>query len=278
MTKEDNLKALLQGEKFFFSNPLEIFLDKTRAGAYTRTFQKEKRLLDRISLDSLQEYYTQMLKELTMRNNRDGLFLQKKQNAKSLLTKRNAVIDLEDVSVEESEGSFQSISDISIEKYLSDISEGETHYASAGEENFQKIEIGDIDEEIQENRRLEAQKAMTLEALKSKKQPEKELPEPIMTSQASQSSKAQKATKNVVTIKANPREWVEQYRQQERERYANPTKPWTYVCYDDAKAIVAPVAKKISMAQNSKPREHFLLKADRPSYITILCLVRDAAA
>ena len=30
--------------------------------------------------------------------------------------------------------------------------------------------------------------------------------------------------------------------------------------------------------QNSKPREHFLLKAERPSYITILCLVRDAAA
>jgi nuclear factor related to kappa-B-binding protein len=40
--------------------------------------------------------------------------------------------------------------------------------------------------------------------------------------------------------------------------------------------VVAPVCKKNAL--NSKPREHFLLKTERPSYITILCLVRDAAA
>ena len=40
--------------------------------------------------------------------------------------------------------------------------------------------------------------------------------------------------------------------------------------------VVAPVCKK--SAVNSKAREHYLLKTERPSYITILCLVRDAAA
>lgn len=41
---------------------------------------------------------------------------------------------------------------------------------------------------------------------------------------------------------------------------------------------VAPVAKRISCISVAKPREHVLLKPDRPSHVTILCLVRDAAA
>ena len=43
------------------------------------------------------------------------------------------------------------------------------------------------------------------------------------------------------------------------------------------RVIVAPVAKKLTTV-GAKPREHFLLKQERPSYITIQCLVRDAAA
>jgi len=74
------------------------------------------------------------------------------------------------------------------------------------------------------------------------------------------------------------KDWAERYREQETDRYNNPTRPWVFQLAGGGSAIVAPVAKKISTAQNSKPREHFLLKADRPSYITILCLVRDAAA
>ena len=41
--------------------------------------------------------------------------------------------------------------------------------------------------------------------------------------------------------------------------------------------MVAPVCKK--PADNLvKPRDHFLLKAERPAFITLLCLVRDSAA
>ena len=38
------------------------------------------------------------------------------------------------------------------------------------------------------------------------------------------------------------------------------------------------MAKKVSTISAAKPREHVLLKPDRPSHVTILCLVRDAAA
>ena len=38
------------------------------------------------------------------------------------------------------------------------------------------------------------------------------------------------------------------------------------------------MAKKITISLASKPREHPLLKNDRLPYITILSLVRDAAA
>ena len=50
-----------------------------------------------------------------------------------------------------------------------------------------------------------------------------------------------------------------------------------YTLLNGKKAVVAPLIKK-NKANNSKARDHALLKQDRPSYITILSLVRDAAA
>jgi nuclear factor related to kappa-B-binding protein len=40
---------------------------------------------------------------------------------------------------------------------------------------------------------------------------------------------------------------------------------------------VAPVCKK-NTDNPVKPRDHYLLRSERPAYITLLCLVRDAAA
>lgn len=268
---------MLSGERFFASNPLQLFLEKARSGVFTRSFQKEKQIEDRLAIDALHKYYTDIANDLAERAAFRGTTGQKRRIFKKLLIKRNTAVDLEELSLDESDESLETFSQISLEKCLSDISDGETQYASADEETVQKVEVGDMDDDLIENRKIEAQKALNLEALKSKKQ-EKESVEQQPPSNNSQQSKQQKVTKNIVTIKANPKEWVEQYRQQERDRYSNPTRPWTYLCFDGAPAIVAPVAKKISTAQNSKPREHFLLKADRPSYITILCLVRDAAA
>lgn len=49
----------------------------------------------------------------------------------------------------------------------------------------------------------------------------------------------------VSNYKSTP-EWVERYREQERERYRNPTKSWMYELVDGQKVIVAPVAKKMT--------------------------------
>ena len=70
---------------------------------------------------------------------------------------------------------------------------------------------------------------------------------------------------------------MDSYRKQEFLRYSNPTKPWFYTCEDSRKVTVAPVAKKMSVL-TGKPRDHPLLKIERPACVTILTLVRDAAA
>ena len=86
-----------------------------------------------------------------------------------------------------------------------------------------------------------------------------------------------KLYKNQVTIKPRSEEWINEYRQQEFARYSNPTRPWIYYNEDTTTSIVAPVSKK-SFNVSSKPREHIMLKNDRPACITILCLARDAAS
>ena len=82
-----------------------------------------------------------------------------------------------------------------------------------------------------------------------------------------------------ITLPARPRnnDWVDNYRRQEYQRYSNPTKPWVYTCEDGRKVTVAPVAKKVSVV-SGKPRDHPLLKIERPACVTILTIVRDAAA
>lgn len=70
--------------------------------------------------------------------------------------------------------------------------------------------------------------------------------------------------------------WLENYRGQEKERYQNPQLFWCYHLENNAKVCVAPLGKRDN--DKSKPREHVLLKKERPASITILSLVRDAAA
>lgn len=83
--------------------------------------------------------------------------------------------------------------------------------------------------------------------------------------------------KNQLTIKMSSMEWIENYRRQETERYKNPTQPWSYQLEDSSFTVVAPVSKKIASV-NIKPRDHQCLKPDRPGYLTLLSLTRDAAA
>jgi hypothetical protein len=90
--------------------------------------------------------------------------------------------------------------------------------------------------------------------------------------------KNMKINKNQLTIRTRTKEDIKEYQRQELERYKNPHLPWEYINPDKSKSIVAPVLKKMPSSLSSKPREHAMLKQDRPSYVTILCLARDAAA
>jgi hypothetical protein len=86
-----------------------------------------------------------------------------------------------------------------------------------------------------------------------------------------------KKNKNLVTIKPRSPEEVKNFQKQEQERYKNPSLPWEYTLSNGCKCVVAPLFKK-NKPNPTKAREHPLLKPNRPSYITILSLVRDAAS
>jgi hypothetical protein len=86
-----------------------------------------------------------------------------------------------------------------------------------------------------------------------------------------------KKNKIQITIKPHSKEEVEYFRKQEIERYKNPHLPWEYKSLNGNRAIVAPVFKK-SKTIIAKARDHKLFKDDKPPYITILSVVRDAAA
>jgi hypothetical protein len=81
--------------------------------------------------------------------------------------------------------------------------------------------------------------------------------------------------KGGVTINPTPPHLVEEFRQQERERFKNCDKPFVYV-QDGVKSVVSPV--KGTPATQGKARDHPLLKPDRPSAATVLALARDAAS
>ncbi len=87
-----------------------------------------------------------------------------------------------------------------------------------------------------------------------------------------------KINKNQLTIRHRTKEEILEFQSQELERYKKPHLPWKYIHPDGSSSVVAPVQKKIPTLGQTKPRDHVLLKADRPSYVTILCLARDAAA
>ena len=86
-----------------------------------------------------------------------------------------------------------------------------------------------------------------------------------------------KKNKIQITIKQRTKEEVQNFRKQEKIRYENPLKPWEYTLSNGNIAIVAPLLSNQKQLI-SKARDHELLKAERPPYITLLSLVRDAAA
>lgn len=82
--------------------------------------------------------------------------------------------------------------------------------------------------------------------------------------------------KNLLSVTKATAEELKEFHRQEEERYKNPTKPFEYTLRFGEMRKVAPVWKKGD--GSTKAREHTLLKTDRPPCVTLLSLVRDAAA
>ncbi|XP_077212992.1 uncharacterized protein LOC143880483 [Tasmannia lanceolata] len=86
-----------------------------------------------------------------------------------------------------------------------------------------------------------------------------------------------RAQKSLNTISPSSDEVREYFRREELLRYSIPDRAFSYTALDGKKSIVAPL-RRCGGKPTSKARDHFMLKPDRPPHVTILCIVRDAAA
>ncbi|PIM99942.1 R-kappa-B [Handroanthus impetiginosus] len=86
-----------------------------------------------------------------------------------------------------------------------------------------------------------------------------------------------RAQKSLSTISPSSEEVKAYFRREEVLRYLIPDRAFSYTAVDGRKSIVAPL-RRCGGKPTSKARDHFMLKRDRPPHVTILCLVRDAAA
>ncbi|RWW55078.1 hypothetical protein BHE74_00038301, partial [Ensete ventricosum] len=89
--------------------------------------------------------------------------------------------------------------------------------------------------------------------------------------------KGLRAQRSLNTINPSSVEVREYFRREEFLRYSIPDRAFFYTAADGKKSIVAPL-RRGGGKPTSKARGHFMLKHNRPPHITILCLVRDAAA
>ncbi|XP_055380378.1 nuclear factor related to kappa-B-binding protein [Condylostylus longicornis] len=80
------------------------------------------------------------------------------------------------------------------------------------------------------------------------------------------------------TVQPANAEEIEEFRVQERQRFENPHKAFTYRMYG-YESVVGPVKGVYTqILALTKARGHNMLTADRPNFVTILTLVRDATA
>lgn len=287
---EKILKWLFSAEQ---PNPMDEFLKKLHAGQFSHTKQQQIKLQKQLYNHSILEHFENLYEELKEK-------LEDTTTQKNYLYKRKNSQFLEDLFTEESDRDKQSVSALSLENSFSELSQGYSTPISINDDpiiaSFSK-KNHEMNLTLQENRIMEARKTM-FEGSKNKRTPVPETDS--IQSQKIIANGGNKANVTVGGVNGKPtnatttptigsngkkatkpvtsKEWIDNYRSQEAERYSNPLRPYTYLCQDGSKGIVAPVSKKISFASATKPRDHFLLKTERPPYITILCLVRDAAS
>lgn len=83
--------------------------------------------------------------------------------------------------------------------------------------------------------------------------------------------------KSLITISPSSDQVKTYFREEEIVRYLIPERAFSYTALDGRKSMVAPL-RLCSGKPSGKARDHFMLKKTRPPYVTVLGLVRDAAA
>eukprot|EP00897_Mesotaenium_endlicherianum_P010951 jgi/Mesen1/9885/ME000070S09175 len=90
-------------------------------------------------------------------------------------------------------------------------------------------------------------------------------------------SAAQLLQRSQLTLPQLPGDAKLQFQREERLRYGRPDVAFRYTAVDGGRSTVAPI-RRMSSKATAKARDHAMLKASRPAHVTVLCLVRDAAA
>ena len=85
-----------------------------------------------------------------------------------------------------------------------------------------------------------------------------------------------RSQKAALTLPPGSAEQLAFFQREEAMRYSSPDMAWVYTLRDGSQSSVSPIGKKSSAV--GKAREHFLLRPERPPSVTLLALVRDAAA
>lgn len=102
-------------------------------------------------------------------------------------------------------------------------------------------------------------------------------PIPASTLDEKERFKDLKTQKNPTTISESSDEQRAYFRKEEYLRYSLPDRAFSYIAFDGKKSSVAPITRGGGKPA-SKARDHYMLKLDRPPYVTVRCVVRDAAA
>ncbi|KAL6987509.1 hypothetical protein U1Q18_013253 [Sarracenia purpurea var. burkii] len=86
-----------------------------------------------------------------------------------------------------------------------------------------------------------------------------------------------RSQRSLTTISPSSDEVRTYFRREETLRYLVPERAFSYTALDGRKSTVAPL-RRCGGNPSARARDHFMLKTNRPPHVTVLCLVRDAAA
>jgi len=233
-----------------YKPPVEIFKTMLSRNYFNQTYQRH---LDRLKLDGVEEYiniFENTLNHIEKSNEKYSSQLMAKDN--------DNFSETEMAQIEYYLNFDENVVNFETNSYLA--SSGYTTLNSDDEKESSMTEIF-------------REQTMEIESIKHNEA------EPALDGSLSDERfRNLKMNKNQLTIRPRLKEELKEFQNQEFERYKFPHLPWSYTNQDDSVSVVCPVQKKVPTGTVSKPRDHVMLKSDRPAYVTILCLVRDAAS